>query len=133
MANPSYVLGHSRFEFERLTRQESLIGRATREYLENAGIAPSHARARCRQRYAVAFLAAEFVGPSGLVIGTDLAPAGVAGQARLPLRVRLGRFRSAKVIQPNDLRTTVRCDRRSPINLGDQMMQAATQSWLNIP
>ena len=40
MTNPAYVLGHSDFEFHRLARQERLIGRVTRGYLESAGIGP---------------------------------------------------------------------------------------------
>jgi hypothetical protein len=36
MTNPAYVLGHSEFEFHRLARQERLIGRVTRRYLESA-------------------------------------------------------------------------------------------------
>jgi ubiquinone/menaquinone biosynthesis C-methylase UbiE len=40
MSNPAYVLGHSPFELERLARQERLIGPATRQYFQAAGIAP---------------------------------------------------------------------------------------------
>ena len=79
MANPAYVLGHSAFELERLARQERLIGSMTREYFVGAGITPGMRVLDVGSGAgAVAFLAAELVGPTGEVIGTDLASAAIA-------------------------------------------------------
>ena len=79
MATPAYVLGHSPFELERLARQERLIGDATRDYFRAAGLAPGMRVLDVGSGTgAVAFHAAEFVGQSGEVIGTDLAPAAIA-------------------------------------------------------
>ena len=79
MTNPAYVLGHSAFELERLARQERLIGPSTRDYFLAAGIAPGMRVLDVGSGTGVvAFLAAELVGPSGEVIGTDLAPTAVA-------------------------------------------------------
>ncbi len=79
MKNPPYVLGHSAFELERLARQERLIGKMTREYFANAGIGPGKRVLDVGSGTgAVAFHAAELVGRSGEVIGTDLAPEAVA-------------------------------------------------------
>jgi ubiquinone/menaquinone biosynthesis C-methylase UbiE len=79
MKNPAYVLGHSKFELERLARQERLIGKTTREYFKNAGIGPGMRVLDVGSGTgAVAFHAADLVGRSGEVIGTDLAPEAVA-------------------------------------------------------
>jgi SAM-dependent methyltransferase len=79
MANPAYVLGHSAFELERLARQERLIGPATRDYFQAAGIVSGMRVLDVGSGTGVvAFLAAELVGPSGEVVGTDLAPTAVA-------------------------------------------------------
>jgi SAM-dependent methyltransferase len=79
MTNPAYVLGHSAFELERLARQERLIGPSTRQYFQAAGIAPGMRVLDVGSGTGVvAFLAAELVGPSGEVVGTDLAPTAVA-------------------------------------------------------
>jgi ubiquinone/menaquinone biosynthesis C-methylase UbiE len=83
MANPAYVLGHSAFELERLARQERLIGSMTREYFVGAGITPGMRVLDIGSGSgAVAFLAAELVGPTGEVLGTDLAPAAIAAASR---------------------------------------------------
>ena len=79
MPRPAYVLGHSAFELERLARQERLIGWITRDYLRAAGLAPGMRVLDVGSGTGlVAFHAAELVGPSGQVTGTDLAPAAVA-------------------------------------------------------
>ena len=79
MANPAYVLGHSPFELERLARQDRLIGPTTRAYFRAAGIAPGMRVLDVGSGTgAVAFLAADLVGPSGEVIGADVAPAAIA-------------------------------------------------------
>jgi 2-polyprenyl-3-methyl-5-hydroxy-6-metoxy-1,4-benzoquinol methylase len=74
MNKPAYVLGHSDRELARLTAQARLLERVTRQFLLDAGI-----RAGMRVLDIgsgagdVAFLAAELVGRSGEVIGTDTA------------------------------------------------------------
>ncbi len=79
MTNPAYVLGHSSFELERLARQDRLIGPMTREYFQEAGVAQGMRVLDVGSGTgSVAFLAADLVGPSGQVIGTDLAPAAIA-------------------------------------------------------
>jgi SAM-dependent methyltransferase len=79
MTNPAYVLGHSAFELERLTRQERLIGPSTREYFQAAGIESGMRVLDVGSGTGVvAFLVAELVGSSGEVVGTDLAPTAVA-------------------------------------------------------
>ena len=79
MKNPAYVLGHSNFELERLARQERLIGKMTREYFKSAGIGPGMRVLDVGSGTGlVAFHAAELVGRSGEVIGTDLALEAVA-------------------------------------------------------
>lgn len=79
MPRPAYVLGHSEFELQRLARQEQLIGGITRDYFRAAGLAPGMRVLDVGSGGgAVAFHAADLVGPSGEVIGTDLAPAAVA-------------------------------------------------------
>ena len=79
MTNPTYVLGHSALELERLARQERLVGPATRAYFAAAGIGPSMRVLDIGSGTGlVAFHAAELVGPSGQVIGSDLSPVAVA-------------------------------------------------------
>jgi len=79
MPRPAYVLGHSPFELERLARQERLIGGSTRDYFRSAGIAAGMRVLDVGSGTgATAFHAADLVGPSGQVIGTDLAPAAIA-------------------------------------------------------
>jgi SAM-dependent methyltransferase len=83
MTNPAYVLGHSSFELERLTRQDRLIGPITREYFREAGIAQGMRVLDVGSGTgSVAFLAADLVGPSGKVIGSDLAPAAISAATK---------------------------------------------------
>ena len=99
MANPAYVLGHSAFELERLARQERLIGSMTREYFVGAGITPGMRVLDVGSGTgAVAFLAAELVGPTGEVLGTDLAPAAIAAarQGRRGSRAQSGLLQGRK-------------------------------------
>lgn len=83
MNNPAYVLGHSDRELSRLTAQARLLEPVTRQFLLDAGI-----RAGMRVLDIgsgagdVAFLAAELVGKSGEVIGTDTAAAAVTAAMR---------------------------------------------------
>src|SRR5262249_49838114 len=79
MKNPVYVLGHSEFELQRLERQDRLIGPSTRVYLQAAGIAPGMRVLDVGSGSGgVSFLAAEFVGSTGEVVGIDRAPAAIA-------------------------------------------------------
>lgn len=70
----TYALGHSDEELERLNRQAQAFEPFTRQLFQNAGIAPG---ARVLDVGSgsgdVAFLAADLVGASGEVIGTDRA------------------------------------------------------------
>ena len=78
MENSAYVLGHSDFELKRLARQAELLGPATLEYFRAAGMAPGMRVLDVGSGTGdVAFLAADLVGPSGKVVGTDIAPAAV--------------------------------------------------------
>ena len=96
MKNSAYVLGHSDFELKRLGRQAQLLGPATREYFRAAGMAPGMRVLDVGSGPGdVAFLAADFVGPSGEVVGTDIAPAAISaaraaalarGQAQVSFR-----------------------------------------------
>lgn len=79
MSSPAYALGHSAFELERLARQERLIGGATHDYFREAGLAAGMRVLDVGSGGgAAAFHAADLVGPTGRVIGTDLSPAAVA-------------------------------------------------------
>ena len=83
MNKPVYVLGHSDRELSRLAAQAQLLEPVTRHILLDAGI-----RAGMRVLDIgsgagdVAFLAAELVGRSGEVIGTDTAAAAVTAAMR---------------------------------------------------
>ena len=78
MPRPAYVLGHSKIELERLDRQERLVGGATDDYFRAAGLLPGMRVLDVGSGTgATAFHAAQLVGPSGQVIGTDLSPAAV--------------------------------------------------------
>ena len=75
----AYALGHSDFELKRLDRQAQLLRPATREFLEAAGMTTGMRVLDVGSGTGdVAFLAADIVGPSGEVIGTDIAPAAIA-------------------------------------------------------
>jgi SAM-dependent methyltransferase len=79
MKSSDYVLGHSDFELERLARQAQLLGPNTREFFQAAGLVSGMRVLDVGSGTGdVAFLAAEFVGPSGEVVGTDIAPAAIA-------------------------------------------------------
>ena len=93
------MLGHSAFELERLARQERLIGSMTRDYFVEAGIAPGMRVLDVGSGTGmVAFLAAELVGPTGEVIGTDLAPAAIAAARQAAAERALVTSRSGKEI-----------------------------------
>lgn len=69
---PGYVMGHSEEELERLGRQALLIDPMTRRFLEQAGIRPGMRVLDVGSGAGhVALLAADLVGPTGQVVGTD--------------------------------------------------------------
>src|SRR5262245_54628898 len=74
-----YLLGHSQRELERLESQARIIDPITRRFFVEADI---HSGMRVLDVGSgagdTAFLAADLVGPSGEVIGVDIAPAAVA-------------------------------------------------------
>ena len=83
MGDLAYVLGHSDRELERLGLQERLIGAVTRRFFREAGIGDGQRVLDVGSGAGdVAFLAAELVGETGEVIGTDRAPAAVAAATK---------------------------------------------------
>ena len=83
MDNPTYVLGHSAPELQRLRRQALLIEPATRLFLGESGVgAGMRVLDVGSGAGVVALLVAGVVGESGAVIGTDKAPAAVAAASR---------------------------------------------------
>jgi len=69
---PSYVLGHSERELERLTAQARLIDPITRRFFQAAGIAPGMRVLDVGSGAGdTAFLSAELVGAGGEVLGID--------------------------------------------------------------
>jgi ubiquinone/menaquinone biosynthesis C-methylase UbiE len=79
MTNSNYVLGHSDFELQRLVRQAQILKPTSREYFQAAGmVAGMRVLDVGSGTGDVAFLAADLVGPSGEVVGTDIAPAAIA-------------------------------------------------------
>ncbi len=78
-SNPPYVLGHAERELARLRHQARLLEPVTRSYLVAAGVGPGMRVLDVGSGTgAVAFLAAEIVGDTGEVIGTDTAPTAIA-------------------------------------------------------
>ena len=76
---PAYSLGHSDRELERLSVQARLIGPITRRFFVDAGIVPGMRVLDVGSGAGdVAFLAAELVGTTGEVVGTDRSPAALA-------------------------------------------------------
>ena len=74
----SYVLGHADQELDRLTIQARILEPSTRQLLQEAGLRPGMRvlDIGCGSGD-VSFLAASLVGPTGRVVGVDLAPAAV--------------------------------------------------------
>src|SRR5271169_5704339 len=71
-SNPAYVLGHTDRELSRLKAQARMVEPATRQYFREAGIEAGMRVLDVGSGAGdVAFLAAELVGASGQVIGTD--------------------------------------------------------------
>ena len=87
----SYVLGHSERELDRLGRQARLVDPITRRFLRAAGIAPGMRVLDVGSGAGdVAFLAAELVGESGEVVGTDRSPAALAAARERARALSLG-------------------------------------------
>ena len=83
MNMPAYVLGHSDRELSRLSMQARLLEPVTRQFLLDAGIRPGMRVLDVGSGAGdVAFLAAELVGRSGEVIGTDTAAVAVGAAMR---------------------------------------------------
>jgi SAM-dependent methyltransferase len=83
-SEPVYALGHSPAELERLLAQARVFEAFTRQFLEEAGIAPGMRVLDAGTGAGdVAFLAASLVGGSGEVVGVDRSEAALAlAQAR---------------------------------------------------
>jgi ubiquinone/menaquinone biosynthesis C-methylase UbiE len=82
-AGQPYVLGHSERELERLRNQARFLEPVTRGFLRDAGITRGMRVLDVGSGTgAVAFLAAELVGETGEVIGTDTAATAVAEATR---------------------------------------------------
>lgn len=78
-SNLPYVLGHSDHELNRLRAQARLLEPVTRQFLREAGITQGMRVLDVGSGAGeVAFLASEFVGETGIVLGVDKAPAAVA-------------------------------------------------------
>ena len=76
---PVYALGHSEVELERLAVQARLVDPITKRCFVEAGIEPGMRVLDVGSGVGdVAFLAAELVGPTGEVVGTDRAAAALA-------------------------------------------------------
>lgn len=77
--NRAYILGHSEQELQRLRDQANLLAPITRRFLQEAGIKEGMRVLDVGSGTGgVAVLAAELVGPTGAVVGTDMAPTAVA-------------------------------------------------------
>jgi ubiquinone/menaquinone biosynthesis C-methylase UbiE len=76
MDNPAYALGHSDGELERLSIQSRFVGPITRQFFQEAGISAGMRVLDIGSGAGdVALLAADLVGETGEVIGTDKATA----------------------------------------------------------
>ena len=83
MNNPAYVLGHSDREISRLKVQARLLEPATRQFFREAGIVAGMRVLDIGSGAGdVAFLAADLVGASGEVVGSDTAAAAVLAATR---------------------------------------------------
>ena len=78
-SDSSYVLGHSERELDRLNKQAQFIDPITRRFLCSAGLVPGMRVLDVGSGAGdVAFLAADLVGATGEVVGTDRSPAALA-------------------------------------------------------
>ena len=87
-SDPGYVLGHTDRELSRLKQQARMVEPATRQFFREGGIEAGMRVLDIGSGAGdVAFLAAEFVGASGEVIGTDKSAAAISA-ATLSARER---------------------------------------------
>jgi SAM-dependent methyltransferase len=83
MGDPAYVLGHTDRELSRLQAQARMVEPATRQFFREAGLeAGTRVLDIGSGAGDVAFVAAEFVGASGEVTGTDKSAAAIAAATR---------------------------------------------------
>jgi SAM-dependent methyltransferase len=74
-SQPEYTVGRTEAETRRLIQQAELYEQHSRQWLTNAGLRPGMKVLDIGTGAGdVAFLAAEFVGPNGSVVGTDVNP-----------------------------------------------------------
>jgi SAM-dependent methyltransferase len=79
MTDTTYALGHSPQELERLSTQARFIGPVTKQYFLAAGLSEGMRVLDVGSGAGhTAYLAAQLVGESGSVIGTDTVPAAIA-------------------------------------------------------
>ena len=72
MSNPNYALGHSSRELDRLIFQGTVFAPHTRQLLIEAGLTPGMRVLDVGSGSGdVSFLAADLVGPQGLILGVD--------------------------------------------------------------
>ena len=77
--NPTYILGHSEHELNRLRAQAKFLEPVTRRFLQESGIKRGMRVLDVGSGAGdVAFLAAELVGATGEVIGADTSPTAIA-------------------------------------------------------
>lgn len=82
-ADLPYILGHSEHEMKRLRSQAMLLEPITRRYLQDAGIVEGMRVLDVGSGAGdVAFLAAELVGVTGEVVGSDASPTAIAAASR---------------------------------------------------
>ena len=96
MTNPVYALGHSERELKRLNAQARLVGPFTRQFFQEAGVTTGMRVLEVGSGAGdTAFAAAELVGETGEVIGTDRVAAAVeaATERARALKLRNVSFR----------------------------------------
>ncbi|HSB00039.1 MAG TPA: methyltransferase domain-containing protein, partial [Anaerolineales bacterium] len=88
--NQTYILGHQDSELDRLIKQAHFYGDLTAHVLQLAGLKPGMRvlDIGCGAGD-VSFLAAQFVGPKGMVISVDKSPEAIAVAARRAASARL--------------------------------------------
>jgi SAM-dependent methyltransferase len=89
-ADPTYIMGHSAEERERLIQQAGFFGPITARFLHTAGIGPSMRVLDVGCGVGdVTLLCADLVGPEGAVVGVDRDPAALGrGRERMQSAAR---------------------------------------------